>query len=123
MKPYLYGGIALLIVGLFSYSLLLRLDLKDAEQLAADRLVKIDELTVANQDLKEEAARKAGAAAAYMAMTTYIQQLSTGAIKVFSTYKDRSTNEAKCLDLSPPTPLIDQLRQNRLQGKDNKGSS
>lgn len=111
IKPYIYGGVALLIVGLFSYSLILstKLDLK-AEEIKSykERIVNLE---IENKDLIASSARKTGAANAYMAMTEHINQLTKNAGNIIRSYKPRDTEDEKCLDRSPPSILIDRLRR------------
>ena len=124
IKPYIYGGVALLIVGLFSYSLVLstKLDLK-AEEIKSYK-EQIAELETENKDLIASSNRKAGAAAAYLAMTEHINQLTKNAGNIIRSYKPRDTEDEKCLDRSPPSILIDGLRrENSLPRQNSQGAA
>ena len=110
IKALLYGGLALLIVGLF---LFLGYQLEKVESLSASLAhaeEKVTQYQAQEKELLAAANRKAGAAFAYQAMTTYVQNLSTAAGGVIKSYKARETENEKCLDLSPPSTLIEQLR-------------
>lgn len=118
IKPYIYGGIALLIVGLFSYSSFISAKLETANILLESNRKTIANLEKANEDLIAVGHRKAGAANAYMAMTEHINQLTKSAGNVIKNYKARGTENEKCLDLTPPSDLIDRLRaKDNLQGR------
>lgn len=119
IKPYLYGGIVLLIVGLFSYGLWTSAKLESYELRLAEANETIDSLRVRNEDLVASGARKAGAAAAYTAMTDWVGLLTNNATGIIKGYRVRDTENAKCLDLIPPADLIERLRQNSVQGQNN----
>lgn len=124
IKPYIYGGVALLIVGLFSYSMVLstKLDLK-VEEIKTYK-EQIANLETENKDLIVSSARKAGAANAYLAMTEHINQLTKTAGNLIKGYKPRDTEDEKCLDRSPPSILIDGLRrENNLPRQNSQGST
>lgn len=124
IKPYIYGGVALLIVGLFSYSTVLRTELKLADKELAEQDARIAELETENKDLIASSARKAGAAAAYLAMTEHINQLTKNAGNIIRSYKPRDTEDEKCLDRSPPSILIDGLRrENNLPRQNSQGAA
>lgn len=124
IKPYIYGGVALLIVGLFSYSMVLRTELKLADKEIAEQDARIVELETENKDLIASSNRKAGAAAAYLAMTEHINQLTKNAGNIIRSYKPRDTEDEKCLDRSPPSILIDGLRrENNLPRQNSQGAT
>lgn len=123
IKPYLYGGIVLLIVGLFSFGSWTYGQLETTRDSLAATQVALESLTRENKDLAEAAGRKAGAAAAYTSMTTYINKLTGAATGIIRGYKLRDTENAKCLDLTPPSELVNGLRQNRIQGQNSAGGS
>lgn len=114
IKPYIYGGVALLIVGLsfFSYTQALQLKLKSAE--VASLTKKVSDLEVENKDLIASSARKAGAASAYIAMTNHINGLTKDASSIIKGYKLRIEENEKCLDMRPPAGMLDRLRENYL---------
>lgn len=109
LKALLYGGIALLIVGLFTFSLLLRAELKAANLSLENATSENTRLVEENKDLSAASNRKAGAAAAYSAMSTYIDTLTKGSLGIIKGYKARNTDNEKCLDLTPPAALVEQL--------------
>lgn len=124
IKPYIYGGVALLIVGLFSYSMVLRTELKLADKEIAEYETRIANLEIENKDLIASSNRKTGAANAYSAITEHVNQLTKSAGIIIRSYKPRDTEDEKCLDRSPPSQLIERLRQgNNLQGQNNSRSS
>lgn len=114
LKPYIYGGVALLIVGLFSYSILLstKLELKEAELETLQ--TKVTNLEIKNEDLIASSNRKTGAANAYMALTTHINSLTKNATSIIKGYKLRIEENEKCLDMRPPAIMLDRLRENSL---------
>lgn len=115
MKPYLYAAIGLLIVGLFSYGLWTSARLESANLLLEQKTSEISRLEESNKDLIASNARKAGAADAYNSMTTYVQELTSNATGIIRGYRLRDTENAKCLDLLPPTDLVNRLRENSLR--------
>lgn len=115
MKPYLYAGIALLIVGLFSYGLWTSAKLESANLSIEEKDKEISRLLESNKDLIAASARKAGAAEAYNSMTTYVQHLTASATGIIKGYRARDTENEKCLDLTPPPALIDRVRENSLR--------
>lgn len=118
IKPYLYGGIVLLIVGLFSFSFYSwnRIDSLKADLANASTAIETLELRV--HDLKEAEQRKAGALDAYMAIDSSINKFTNTALGIIKGYTKRDTPNEKCLDMSPPPELL------RLHSSDsNKGSA
>lgn len=114
IKPYIYGGVALLIVGLFSYALILstKLDLKEVELETLQ--TQVTNLELKNEDLIANSNRKTGAANAYMAMTTHINSLTKDASSIIKGYKLRVEENEKCLDMRPPVLMLERLRENSL---------
>lgn len=119
MKPYIYAGIALLIVGLFSYGLWTSARLESAHLTIESKDKEISQLQASNKDLIAANARKAGAADAYISMTTYVQTLTSQATGIIKGYRARETENEKCLDLTPPSTLVDKLRENSIRRQDN----
>lgn len=117
LKPYLYGGIVLLIVGLFSSTLYMAAKLETANTVIAQNTEDLASLRDKNEQLIESAARKSGAATAYNAMTEHMNQLTSSATGIIRGYRLRITENEKCLDNAPPPALIDSLRQNSLRGQ------
>jgi len=119
IKPYIYGGVALLIVGLFSYSLVLstKLDLKETE--LTSHKERITNLETENKDLLASSARKTGAASAYIAMTTHINALTKDASGIIKGYKLRVEENEKCLDMRPPASMLERLRENYIPRQNN----
>ena len=109
-KPYLYGGIALLIVGLFAYSYMVTNALisKGAEFTALK--TQYDELKLSEQ-------RKAGIIIGWTNKSNQIDSAVSAAVKVIAGYKKRDTPDEKCLDLSPPADLL------RLLDEGSKGAT
>ncbi len=124
IKPYLYGGIALLIVGLFGFSAFQTVKLNWIEADLREATKTVEDLRRSNNELIASSARKVGAAAAYQAMTNWVGTLSNSSISIIKGYRARETENAKCLDLRPPSELVEQLRGvYTVPGKDSKGSS
>lgn len=105
VKPYIYGGVALLIVGLslYSYGLTKALWEKEAE---------IESLQAQYKELKESEQRKAGIILGYNMHSAKIDDAVQAAVKVISGYKKRDTPDEKCLDLMPPADLLRMLDKN-----------
>lgn len=123
LKPYLYGGLALLIVGLFCFMGYQAHKVSTlTEQLTEARQANVT-LANENKDLLASSARKAGAAAAYSAMTEYVAELTKNATGIIRGYRARETENAKCLDMRPPTDLLERLRENGVRGQNHKGTS
>lgn len=123
MKPYFYGGLALLLVGLFTSSTLLLQTLRlEREKLVASQLL-VERLQNDKEELLERVSRRDGAAEAYLAVTERINSISRGALDIFASYEERLSYEAKCLDLTPPPDLVDRLREDSLQRQSSPGSS
>ncbi len=108
VKPYIYGGVALLIVGLslYSWGVTEALWEKDAE---------LEGLQAQYKELKESEQRKAGIILGYNNKSAQIDEAVDAAVKVISGYKKRDTPDEKCLDLIPPADLL------RLLDKNNSG--
>lgn len=105
VKPYIYGGVALLIVGLslYSWGVTKALWEKDAE---------LEGLQAQYKELKESEQRKAGIILGYNNKSTQIDDAVDAAVKVISGYKKRDTPDEKCLDLIPPADLLRLLDRN-----------
>lgn len=117
IKPYLYGGIVLLIVGLFSFTLYQHQQLKVAAlELEASSTI-ITDLELRVGDLKESTLRKEGALAVYMAKDVKTTAALDRAIRILNGYSKRETDDEKCLDLTPPAELIRLLDESSVQGQ------
>lgn len=110
IKPYIYGGVALLIVGLgfYSYGTTRALIAKDKE---------LTDLKGAYRELKESEQRKAGIILGYNYKASQVDKAVAEAVKVISSYKKRDTPDEKCLDLAPPADLL------RLLDKGSEGAA
>lgn len=99
IKPYIYGGIALLIVGLafYSYGTTKALITKDKE---------FRYLQSQYTELKLSEQRKAGIILGYNMQSANIDRAVNEAVSVIRGYKKRDTPDEKCLDLSPPADLL-----------------
>lgn len=108
-KPYIYGGIALLIVGLvfYSYGTTRALIQKDAE---------IHQLQAQYTELKASEQKKAGIILGWTRKSNEIDSAVKEAVKVISGYKKRDTPDEKCLDLMPPADLLRMLEDYRSKG-------
>lgn len=116
IKPYLYGGIVLLIVGLFSFTLFQKEQLKAADmQLEASSKI-ITDLELAVGDLKDSTRRKEGALEVYMAKEADATAALNRAVRILNGYSKRETDDEKCLDLTPPAELIRLLDESSVQG-------
>jgi len=112
IKPYLYGGIVLLIVGLFSFVYFQSLQI-DNYQLQLETSAKnLEDATKELSSVKEDNLRKAGALETYMAKDEKIQKDLNYAVWLIKGYTKRDTPNEKCLDMSPPDELL------RLHSKD-----
>lgn len=126
IKPYLYGGLALLIVGLFSFGAWTQSQLDSTRTTLLETQEVVNDLRVANNELIASSARKVGAAAAYQAMTDWVGVLASNSVSVIKGYRARETENEKCLDLRPPSTLVEQLRgvySDRVSGEDSKGKA
>lgn len=123
IKPYLYGGIVLLIVGLFSFIAYQNQQLKVADLQLESSSQIIADLELKVGDLKESALRKEGALELYMAKDTRTTAALERAIKILNGYSKRDTDDEKCLDLTPPAELIRLLDENSVQGQGDLHSS
>lgn len=105
VKPYIYGGVALLMVGLglYSWGVTKALWEKEAE---------LDTLQAQYKELKESEQRKAGIILGYNSKSAQIDEAVDAAVKVISGYKKRDTPDEKCLDLIPPADLLRLLDKN-----------
>lgn len=110
IKPYIYGGTALLIVGLgfYSYGTTKALIAKDSELRGLEAQYK---------ELKESEQRKAGIILGYAMHSANIDKAVNEAVSVIRGYKKRDTPDEKCLDLSPPADLL------RLLDEGSKGTA
>ena len=115
MKPYLYGGLALLIVGLFSVVFIQHSQLKLVSLELSVATEQNKTLSLQVGDLRESVARKEGAMLAYNQIDTAINGLVQTATKVILGYKKRDTENEKCLDLTPPTDLLELLKADSLR--------
>lgn len=101
-KPYLYGGVALLIVGLgfYSYGVTKALWESEAEFAA---------LEAQFEELKESEQRKAGIILGWTQHEAKIEKAVDAAVLTIKSYKKRDTPDEKCLDLIPPADLLRML--------------
>ena len=117
IKPYLYGGIVLLIVGLSSFIYLQHLWLTSAQLEAEAAVAALSSLEADLEAAKAVATRKEEALAPYIAKVESLTTAVTRAAKIINDYSKRDTLNEKCLDLSPPDELIRLLDKNSLQGQ------
>lgn len=117
IKPYLYGGIVLLIVGLFSFTLYQHQQLKVAALELESSSTMITDLELQVGDLKESTRRKEGALEVYMAKEADATAALNRAVRILNGYSKRETDDEKCLDLTPPAELIRLLDESSVQGQ------
>jgi hypothetical protein len=123
IKPYLYGGIVLLIVGLFSFNLYQSSQLENY-QLQLEQVTT--QLETAIKDLanvKEDNLRKTGALDVYMAKDIDIKAALDKAVWLIKGYTKRDTPNEKCLDMSPPPELLRLHSPDNLSGQGDLHSS
>lgn len=123
MKPYLYGGIALLIVGLFSAAAIFYYKAEAAElELFQARETNYElQRRVASLVLRED--KKQEAAQLYLEAVEKLNKATQGLQKAAYAYTARNTENEKCLDLVPPTDFIRMLYENSIQGQGDLHSS
>ena len=115
LKPYLYGGVALLIVGLFLYSATLSARLSTASLLLETATQTNEGLQNRVVELEKAQARQEAAALAYQAVSDKLDSWLPQATRIVNGYKKRETPNEKCLDLTPPDELLRLLRESNLQ--------
>ena len=106
IKPYLYGGLVLLIVGLFSFTFYqsfqidnYQLRLETADKTIKDYKTELDAI-------KEDSARKQQVLESYLTKETDIKAALDKAVWLIKGYTKRDTPNEKCLDMSPPDDLL-----------------
>jgi len=103
--PLSWIGIALLAAGLIFQTISL-----SSANTKLDYTLKVNEAQIQRiEDLKESVARKDSALLAYMNIDTKVEKITLAAIKTIKGYTARNTENEKCLDLSPPTSLLQLL--------------
>lgn len=117
IKPYLYGGIVLLIVGLSSFIYLQAAQIESAELRADAALVALAEVEKDLSLAKATADRKEEALAPYISKVEALTVAVTRAARTINDYSKRDTPDEKCLDLSPPAELIRLLDSSSVQGQ------
>lgn len=123
IKPYLYGGIVLLIVGLFLFALYQHQELKVATLELEASTQALEALNATVVKMKEARDRQTGALEAYMEKDAKNSALLTKATKIIADYTKRDTPNEKCLDLVPPADLIRMLDSNSISGQGDLHSS
>lgn len=123
IKPYLYGGIVLLIVGLFSFNLYQSSQLENYQLQLETATSNLESINKELTSVKEDNLRKAGALDTYMAKDEKIQKDLNYAVLLIKGYTKRDTPDEKCLDMSPPTELLRLHSSDNLQGQGNLHSS
>lgn len=123
IKPYLYGGLVLLIVGLFSFTFYQSSQLENYQLRleAADKTIKDykDEL----DSVKADNLRKQGALEVYLAKDVDIKAALDKAVWLIKGYTKRDTPNEKCLDMSPPDDLLRMHSADSVQGQGDLHSS
>lgn len=114
-KLYLYilGGVGLLIAVL---SLLLYIGHLKGQNSTLTTInetyaTAIKQLQAEREDLIASGNRKAGAADAYSALTSYVSSLTNTSVGIIKGYKARETEDEKCLDKSPPASMVLDLKR------------
>ena len=106
IKPYLYGGLVLLIVGLFSFTFYQSSELENY-QLRLETADKAIETYKADLEVvKADNLRKQGALEVYLAKDVGIKAALDKAVWLIKGYTKRDTPNEKCLDMSPPDDLL-----------------
>lgn len=123
IKPYLYGGLVLLIVGLFSFTFYqsselenYQLKLETADKTIKDYKTELD-------TIKEDNLRKQGALEVYLAKDVDIKAALDKAVWLIKGYTKRDTPNEKCLDMSPPDDLLRMHSTDSVQGQGDLHSS
>lgn len=123
IKPYLYGGLVLLIVGLFSFTLYQSSELENYQLKleTADKTIKDykDEL----DSVKADNLRKQGALEVYLAKDVDIKAALDKAVWLIKGYTKRDTPNEKCLDMSPPDDLLRMHSADSVSGQGDLHSS
>ena len=106
IKPYLYGGLVLLIVGLFSFTFYQSSGLENYQLRleAADKTIK--DYKTELDSVKADNLRKQGALEVYLAKDVDIKAALDKAVWLIKGYTKRDTPNEKCLDMSPPDDLL-----------------
>lgn len=123
MKPYLYLGIALLIVGLFSVSSILYYRLEASELQLSQAHESNDRLQKRVVSLVLREGKKEAAATAYMKVVEQLSNIAIGLQKTAAAYKARNTENEKCLDLTPPSDFVRLLDEDSVRGQGDLHSS
>ena len=106
IKPYLYGGLVLLIVGLFAFTFYQSSELENY-QLKLEASTQIIETYKADlATIKEDSARKQQVLESYLVKETDIKKALDNAVWLIKGYTKRDTPNEKCLDMSPPDDLL-----------------
>ena len=123
LKPYLYGGIVLLIVGLFSFTAYQSSELENY-QLRLEKADKtIEDYKTELATIKEDSARKQGALEVYLAKDVDIKAALDKAVWLIKGYTKRDTPNEKCLDMSPPDDLLRMHSTDSVSGQGDLHSS
>ena len=123
IKPYLYGGLVLLIVGLFSFTFYQSSQIDNYQlQLEANAQV----IKTYKEDLeavKADNLRKQGALEVYLAKDVDIKAALDKAVWLIKGYTKRDTPNEKCLDMSPPDDLLRMHSADSVSGQGDLHSS
>ena len=123
IKPYLYGGLVLLIVGLFSFTLYQSSELENY-QLKLETADKTIETYKADLEVvKADNLRKQGALEVYLAKDVDIKAALDKAVWLIKGYTKRDTPNEKCLDMSPPDDLLRMHSSDSVSGQGDLHSS
>lgn len=117
IKPYLYGGLVLLIVGLFSFTYYQASELENYQLKlsTAEKTIEGYEAELANA--KADNLRKQGALDVYLAKDEKIKAALDNVVWLIKGYTKRDTPNEKCLDMSPPDDLLRMHSQDSVPGQ------
>lgn len=110
MTKWLLAGAALLFAGLLSYTAILSTKLATAEATIEAQVDELISVRAENKDLSAAINRRIGATKHYLDTINALTKTSNALSSIIRNYNSRETPDEKCLDYSPPSKLIDSLR-------------
>lgn len=117
IKPYLYGGLVLLIVGLFSFTYYQASELENYQLKLSTAEKTIEGYEAELASVKADNLRKQGALEVYLAKDVDIKTALDKAVWLIKGYTKRDTPNEKCLDMSPPDDLLRMHSQDSVPGQ------